>query len=89
MKNTKILQKYMAIPDYKKDEKFMLQNINISKNNTDFLDMTYVKTVIKKYTQKEQTFMLQDIKTLKNNADSLDIISLILSSKRLKNSRNT
>ena len=79
----------MAIPDYKKDEKVMLQNINISKNNTDFLDMTYVKTVIKKYTQKEQTFMLQDIKILKNNADSLDIISLILSSKRLKSSRNT
>ena len=29
MKNIKILQKYMAIPDYKKDEKVMLQNINI------------------------------------------------------------
>ena len=42
----------MAIPDIKKEEKVMLQNTNISKNNTDFLDMTYVKTVFKKYKQK-------------------------------------
>ena len=52
MKNTTILQKHMAIPDYKKEEKVMWQNTNISKNSTDFLDMTYVKTVIKKYKQK-------------------------------------
>ena len=54
----------------------MLQNIKISKSNTDFMDMTYVNTFIKKTKQKDVTFLLQYIKILKKKADFLPITSL-------------